>query len=206
MADIATAFNRKDALASSRRQDQKSTNFSVPQKTENSKDDYIEQRESGQAAYREKLSKARMDTGKRIKSVKKGIRKIKTAVFSLKEVDFSSDMPLFAAFGAALLKDLLDLVDFETVILPMLFSVLCSIFIFMMLLLAKALEKRKVASRLIVKGLTILGGSLADGIPGLSFFPIETITMSVIYFMVLYERAKAKEVEQEAKKELESQY
>lgn len=107
----------------------------------------------------------------------------------LKQVNLLRDMPFFCAFGFAILKDLLDLVFAPTVILSILFSILCSIFIFMMLMLAGSSGKRKGAKGFIKKAITLAGGGIADSIPGIDFLPIETVTVGIIYFMALSERA-----------------
>ncbi len=113
------------------------------------------------------------------------------ALSLLKQVDFIGDMPYVAALGAALLKDLLDFVLAETVILPIIFSALCTIFIFMMMLLVGANGKKKGASKWISKiGLLSVGG-IADSIPAIDFMPIETITVAMVYVMELIERKGA---------------
>ncbi len=205
MADTATAFNRKDALASSRRQDSKTAGVSLPKNINN----YLRENNQGgegggdEVNHVERLSSARRaGTNKRgtiseVKNAMHGAKKLagaKAIVSDLKsmtkEINLLLDMPFVAAAGAALLKDILDLVTFETVILPMIFSFLCGIFIFMMLLLAGASGKRKGAQRILNKLLITLGGSIADGVPGLDLFPIETFTVIIIYVMTLKERAE----------------
>ena len=113
-------------------------------------------------------------------------------VFSvLKKIDFLNDMPYFSAIGAAMLKDLLDIINEVTIILwilNVLFSILCSIFIFMMLMLAGSNGKRKNARGLIKKGLTIAGGGVLDSLPAVDMLPVETATVITVYLMVLFER------------------
>jgi hypothetical protein len=132
---------------------------------------------------------------------KKGIAKrmlTPTGFFAaLKQASLLKDMPFVCACGFAILKDLLDFVTFETVILPIVFSILCSIFIFMMLMLAHATEKRKTANRFITRFFVIAGGGLLDSLPGIDFLPIETITVFIIYIMVLFERANMERLEKE---------
>jgi hypothetical protein len=115
------------------------------------------------------------------------------AVSLFKQIDIMSDMPYIAALGAALLKDLLDLVAAPTVVLSILFSILCSIFIFMMLMLVDANGKRKGAKKFLGKIGTLLLGGIADSIPGIDFLPIESLTVAVIYYLTLVERKNAKE-------------
>jgi hypothetical protein len=113
------------------------------------------------------------------------------ALSLLKQINFLGDMPYIAAMGAAMLKDLLDFVAAPTIILSALFSALCTIFIFMMMLLVGSGGKKKVANNLLKK-VAILGtGGIADSIPGIDFFPIESITVVAIYVMVLIERKNA---------------
>jgi hypothetical protein len=115
------------------------------------------------------------------------------AASTMNQINLIMDMPFVAAFGAALLKDLLDTVAGPTVILAILFSILCSIFIFMMLLLVSANDKRGMAKSLIKRGAILIGGGLADSIPGIDFLPIESLTVAVIYYLTLVERKNAQE-------------
>jgi len=209
MADTVTAFNRKDALASSRKQDLNSANVSLPQNLGN----YLRESKQGgenggeEVNHVERLSNARRaGTNKRgtiseVKNAMQAAKKLagaKAIVSDLKsmtkEINLLLDMPFVAAVGAALLKDILDLVTAITVILPWIFSLLCGIFIFMMLLLAGASGKRNGAQRILNKLLMTLGGSIADGIPGLDFFPIETFTVAIIYVMTLKERVEDRKI------------
>lgn len=108
-----------------------------------------------------------------------------------KQIDLMKDMPFVAALGAAILKDLLDFFAGPTVILSILFSILCSIFIFMMLLLVSANSKRGMANSFMKKGMLLIGGGIADSLPGIDFFPIETATVAGIYYLTLLERKNA---------------
>ena len=119
------------------------------------------------------------------------------AFSALKQANLLKDMPFICAFGFAILKDLLDLVFAPTIILSMLFSILCSIFIFMMLMLAGSSGKRKGAQSLIKKGIPLISGGIMDSIPGLDFLPIETVTVGIIYYMALSERADDEKFEKE---------
>lgn len=113
------------------------------------------------------------------------------AVSLLKQIDFIGDIPYAAAIGAALIKDLLDLVAAETIILSFLFSALCTIFIFMMMLLVGANGKKKGASKLLNKIPVLIGGGIIDSLPGIDFLPIETLTVGIVYVMELIERKNA---------------
>jgi hypothetical protein len=225
MADVKTAFNRKDALASSRKQDLNSANVGLPQNLGN----YLRESKRGgenggeEVNHVERLSNARRagtnkrGTASEVKNAMQAAKKLagaKAITSDLKamtkEMNLLADMPFVAATGAALLKDVLDLVTFATVILPWIFSLLCGIFIFMMLLLAGASGKKKGAQRILNKLLLTLGGSIADGIPGLGLFPVETFTVIIIYVMTLKERvedrkeAEAQEAERRRIAEMEN--
>ncbi|KKQ53040.1 MAG: hypothetical protein US70_C0006G0010 [Parcubacteria group bacterium GW2011_GWD2_38_11] len=148
----------------------------------------------------ERLDEARKNEGRKIGGVKdtadtaKKIAETATPVGALsllKQINFIGDMPFVAAMGAALLKDLLDFVAGPTVVLSILFSVLCSIFIFMMLLLVGASGKKKGANKILSKIAVLGAGGIADSIPGIDFLPIETITVAAIYFLTLVERKNA---------------
>lgn len=109
------------------------------------------------------------------------------AISLARQINFLGDMPFVAALGAAIFKDLLD-GPFNVVLIGALFSILCSIFIFMMLFLADANKKRKSATGLLKKGLILIAGGVVDAIPGIGILPIETLTVGIIYMMTLVER------------------
>lgn len=151
--------------------------------------------------YNEKLREARQEDSGQSKNgnasatdTAKNLTKAATPMgfFSvLKKIDFSKDIPFFCAFGFAILKDILDIVFTGTgglIPLSMLFSILCSIFIFMMLLLAGSSGKKGMASGLLKKGGFLIGGGVVDAMPGVGMFPAETATVGVIYCMTLSER------------------
>ncbi len=191
MSDVKlAAYEKKDNLAAARKQKTSPANFHVPQKPENHSQD------GNQTDHAERLDEARKSSVPKLNNLNKKnavntVKNIASAASLWKYVDVIGDLPFVAALGGALTKDLLDIVDSETVILPMLFSALCSIFIFMMLLLAGSSGKKKGASKFIQKGLAILGGGIADSIPGLDFLPIETISVLAVYYMTLVERKDA---------------
>lgn len=123
----------------------------------------------------------------------------------LKQVRFLADMPFAAALGVAMLKDLVDLATWGTVVLPFVFSALCSIFIFMMLLLVGASRKRKGASNMLKMIGVLAAGGIVDSIPGLNILPIETITVFAIYVLVLIERKNTQEEEEKKRKKAEEE-
>jgi hypothetical protein len=79
----------------------------------------------------------------------------------------------------------------ETVVLSILFWALCSIFIFMMMLLVGSSGKKKGANKFVKKILFLISGGVADSIPGVDFLPIETLTVAAIYVLELMERKNA---------------
>lgn len=111
----------------------------------------------------------------------------------LKHASLLKDMPFVSAFGFAILKDITDFIFNETVILGIVFSIICSIFIFMMLLLVGSGSKRGSANGLLKKGGVLMVGGVVDSLPGLGFFPTETATVLTVYLMTLQERANAEE-------------
>ncbi|HEX8974522.1 MAG TPA: hypothetical protein VF817_03485 [Patescibacteria group bacterium] len=113
------------------------------------------------------------------------------AISLLGQVDFLADMPYAAALGAAVLKDILDIADFETVVLPFLFSLLCTIFIFMMLQLVGGNKKKSSARTFVKSTVALIGGGLADAIPGVDLLPIETAVVIVLYIWELRARKEA---------------
>jgi hypothetical protein len=108
-----------------------------------------------------------------------------------KKIDFSKDMFFVPAFIAAVFKDILDFAFIGS--LPAIGTVitLCiSIFIWFMMLLAGASGKGKVVKGMIKRSMVLIGGTMAEFLFGLNFLPIETITVGIIYFMILSERKK----------------
>lgn len=208
MPDVETNNDRKIALDEARRGENTANIHHADQSFNNLPQKNIENNNTGQTEnnpegeHKEKLDNLRR-SGKitniknALKSAKSTATTVRAVVFAFAEVNLLLDIPFFAALGGAILKDILDLVTFETIVLPWLFGLLCSIFIFMMLLVAGAGGKRKVASKLVQKGLLIIGGGLLDGIPGLDLIPIETATVLVVYIMTLKERAEEKIIEEE---------
>lgn len=113
----------------------------------------------------------------------------------LSQVSIFNDMPYIIAFGAAILKDALDLAFIGS--LPGIGTVLticASILIFFMMLLSGSGKKKKMAQGMIKKGLALLGGTIFEMIGfGLNFFPMQTATVLLVYLMELADRKKAAE-------------
>lgn len=109
----------------------------------------------------------------------------------LTKASIFKDMPFACALGAAILKDGLDLAligslpGIGTVI-----TILCSIFIGMMMLLAGMGGSRKVVRGAFGRIGMLLGGSIAEFIPGINFFPVQSATVFIIYIMTLVGRER----------------
>lgn len=199
IASENTAMDYSNNLDEARSGVTSPTNFHVP-KAKNDKvsekgDDDSGNNHAERLDEARKGSEANAEKGKGALNDAKNIAELATPMGTMsliKYVDFIGDMPYVAAMGVAMLKDLVDLGTFETVILPILFSMLCSIFIFMMMLMVGSGGKRKSATAIFKKIGFLLGGGVADAIPGLGFFPIETMTVILIYALTLVERKNAK--------------
>ena len=172
-------------------------NFRVPQRERMGKNKV--ENESG-ASSADRLAAARKENiGSKIHEAAKTVKDLAEvatpmgALSLLKQIDLLNDMPYVAAGVAALAKDLIDIATFETVVLPILFSFLCSIFIYMMLMLVGANGKKKQANAIFKKIGYLVGGGIFSAIPGLDIFPFETATVVVLYFMELSERRNAQE-------------
>jgi len=157
------------------------------QAEQNHKDGLSKAREAQQLAKTAKNAAEVAATG----SPTAALSLAKDAFSIFKQIDMLGDMPFFFALCAAVLKDIMNIVTFETIILPFLTSILCGIFIYMMLYLGGAGDKKKKTKKMMGKGLTILFGSLIDAIPGLDVIPIETITVLIVYVWVLFDRKNA---------------
>ncbi len=112
------------------------------------------------------------------------------AISLLGHIHFLGDMPYVAALGAAILKDILDLVFVGSLPgLGTVITILCSVFIAMMMMLVGSGGKRKAVSGMLKKFGTLLAGTLAEGvIPGINFLPMESIMVASVYVMTLTER------------------
>lgn len=127
---------------------------------------------------------------------------LKSASSLLGQVHFLGDMPYVAALGAAMLKDLLDLVfvgslpGMGTVI-----TIICSIFIGMMIFLAgindktkrkaRRLAKSKAFQKTVVRILALILGTVIEFVPGVDFFPVESAIVVIIYVWTLRDRREA---------------
>ena len=106
----------------------------------------------------------------------------------LKQIDFMGDMPYALAIMAALGKDILDFTGWDFLGIGTLMGICCGIFIFMMMFLVDAGDKKKTTGKWVKKMLTLMGGVMIDAIPVIDFLPIETATAVVLYIMTLMDR------------------
>jgi hypothetical protein len=101
----------------------------------------------------------------------------------------------------ALLKDLVDitvgLIPIVGQILAFIIALLCGIFIFLIMLILGANQMKAIAKR----SLVIILGSLADAIPVINLFPVETAVVIISYFMILNERKTLAEEKQKAEQQ-----
>jgi hypothetical protein len=159
--------------------------------------------DSGQK-YKERLQNARKSgnggkkaaTGQSLQDAKNlGKNVSPVATLSLfKQIDFTGDIPYAIALLMAVLKDISDFVFIGSLPgLGTVISICCSIFIWMMMFIVGAGEKKKVAGKWIRKILTLLGGTVGEMITAINFLPIETIMVGFLYYMVLSDRKNAKE-------------
>lgn len=112
----------------------------------------------------------------------------------IKQIDYFHDIPFFAAFGAAILKDFLDFIGIGSLpAIGTVVTVCASLFIGAMLLLVGSggRRRRAVAKRWMRKFGVLGAGTLGEMFLGLNFLPIETLTVLVIYIMSLKDRMRS---------------
>ncbi|HBI17297.1 MAG: hypothetical protein UR60_C0012G0007 [Candidatus Moranbacteria bacterium GW2011_GWF2_34_56] len=98
------------------------------------------------------------------------------------------------AFSLALFKDLLDLAFIGSLpAIGTIITICISMAIgFVLLFDGISNSQRKVARRLTKKFLVLIAGTMAEGILfGLNFFPIETLTVFIIFWMSLADRKRS---------------
>lgn len=140
------------------------------------------------------MAKNRMQPFKGMRNPVAIVKKATDIVTAPMEIQ-AMDVPIYGiAFALALLKDLLDLVFIGS--LPAVGTVITfcvSIAIgFVLLFDGISTSQRKVARRMARRFLVLVAGTLAEGILfGLNFFPIETLTVAIIFWMSLVDRKKS---------------
>ena len=85
---------------------------------------------------------------------------------------------------------MLDFIFNGTVILGIILTILCFIFVYMMMQLAGFNEGLMVANGM-TKGIVLIGGGVTDSLPGVGFAPAATMTVMTIYLITLSDRANA---------------
>jgi magnesium-transporting ATPase (P-type) len=113
----------------------------------------------------------------------------------LKYVDPFTDIFFVMAVIFALMKDLVDitvgLLPIIGQVLALVVSILCAIFIFLIMLLLGANKAKSAIKRMLL----LLTGSLVDLLPGINFFPIETAIVIIAFLMILKERREKAEAQ-----------
>lgn len=110
------------------------------------------------------------------------------------------------ALMAAILKDLLDISQATGIlyILVLVTTLCCSIFIAMMMILGSFTHSGtgRVQRKIIRSWLVLLSGTTAELLFGVNFLPIETLTVFIIYGLMLMERKQAQNEEKEKERAL----
>lgn len=226
MGNAAIDYERQEALNAARMQPPRADDFSVPRNGRS--DDYFQNGSADEYEdddsyedldennHAERLDKARRGSDKseaeKAKELAKDAAKLATPMgaFSLlKQIDFLGDIPYAAALGAAILKDLLDLVFIGS--LPGIGTVIticCSIFITMMFFLAgvndntakkaRRLAKSKTFQKTVIRMLAVITGTIIEFVPGIDFFPVESAIVAIVYTWTLMDRKKNQQTDMQA--------
>jgi hypothetical protein len=174
------------------------------------KDDYQRQQNLRAARDADERQKARQtlkkySTGNKAGQAQQAIKTAKDlaknatpwGVFSLLSgASIFSDWMYGAALFAAIIKDILDLLDLTGIgyIVVFIATICCSGFIAMMMLLGSMTNGSGRAQQKIIRSwLVLLGGTTIELIFGIDILPIETITVLIVYFMLLAARKAAQE-------------
>jgi len=112
----------------------------------------------------------------------------------MRQGNIFKDWPYALALIAAVLKDIFDLIEVTGIgyALVIVFTFLCSIFIAMMMLLGGGSGTRR-QQKIIRSWLILLSGTTAELIFGIDLLPIETLTVLIVYFLMLVDRKAAAE-------------
>ncbi|MDX9913580.1 MAG: hypothetical protein RBS77_03310 [Candidatus Moranbacteria bacterium] len=159
-------------------------NMSAKEKAEIRKDKYG-------GASENKASKAHSGKFAKIAAPLAVAKKAKDMVMAPTEIRATDVLIYGLAVSLALFKDILDLAFIGS--LPAIGTVITfciSIAIgFILLLGGVSVSRRKVARRMTRRFLILIAGTLVEGIFfGLNFFPVETMTVLIIYWMELADR------------------
>jgi hypothetical protein len=133
-----------------------------------------------------------------VNQAKNTVKNVTSTLSLAKQIQPGNDWPYILAFFVAVLKDLLDFVGIGSFpAIGSAVSIICSIFIFFMMLLAGS-GKRGRAARALLKGpmgrfLLLGAGTLVEMLFGLNFLPVETAVVAGAYWMLLNERRMSQE-------------
>jgi hypothetical protein len=114
----------------------------------------------------------------------------------LGEFNIFSDWMYGAALFAAIFKDLLDIIEITGIgyAIVVVATFCAGIFIAMMMLLGSFSNEAGRKQQKIIRSWLILGGgTIMELIPGIDFVPIETLTVIIIYALLLSHRKQFKE-------------
>lgn len=149
-----------------------------------------------EARYAVQLKEARQSSAASKKSIKKMVSKAAASKESVrilksmvKQIDLLNDWPMFLALGMAVLKEVVDFIAVTGIfwVFTAVISVCMGIFIFMMMILAGAGQKRR-AANMVVKRIMVIGaGTITEVV--MPIIPITSVlTVLVTYAMMLMER------------------
>jgi hypothetical protein len=142
------------------------------------------------------LAKARKSSNGIANQAKSMADTAKNPTSLLKYIEFGNDWPYVPAVFVALLKDLLDFIGVGSLpAIGTVITIICSIFIFFMMLLVGGSKKGR-AAKAFLKGpggrFLLLGtGAMVEMLFGINFLPIETLVVLVAYWMLLMERKES---------------
>ncbi|EKE19355.1 MAG: hypothetical protein ACD_9C00042G0002 [uncultured bacterium] len=173
-------------------------NYDNPQQADNynhqeNRDRLTEAREKDNSIDGDKnnLGKSR-NTATGIRSYAEDLNPRRTASL-LQQMNFFKDLPFFAAFGAAILKDFLDLIGIGS--LPAIGTVIticASLFIGAMLFLEGVGGRKKAVAKRWIRRFGVLGlGTIIEFAFGINFLPVETLMVFLLYTMTLKDRARS---------------
>ncbi len=146
------------------------------------------------------LTKKNSSTQKTIKESKEVIKNISNPVsfFSLFfQMSIFTDWMYGVALLAAVLKDILDLLEVTGIwyIIVIVLTFCVSIFIALMMLLGNSVNGVGKGQRKMIKSwLVLLAGTSAELIFGIDLLPIETLTVIIIYLMLLSARKTQQQI------------
>ncbi|MFA7319281.1 MAG: hypothetical protein WC022_01655 [Parcubacteria group bacterium] len=187
---------KKQAILDARAADKKEAAHETLKKYDSGKDAWAGRREinkfKNNAGVQNKVREQARTMG-----TLKGLAKSATpwGMFSvMRQGNIFKDWPYALALIAAILKDIFDLMEVTGIgyALVIVFTFLCSIFIAMMMLLGGGSSTRH-QQKIIRSWLILLSGTTMELIFGIDLLPIETLTVLIIYFLLLVDRKAAAE-------------